>query len=63
MKLDDLKYVEGGPVSKRWDDFASLIMEKKIPASIGIIGNSLELGNEDYFEWIRERNETGYFEF
>jgi|GEM_PF-2546787 len=63
LKLDDLKYVEGGPVSRRWDNFASLIMEKKIPASIGIIGNSLELGNEDYFEWIRERNETGFFEF
>ena len=63
IKLDDLKYVDGGPVSKRWDDFASLIAEKKIPAAIGIIGNSLEKGNEDYFEWIRERNESGLFEF
>jgi len=63
FKLDDLKYVEGGPVSEPWDAFASLIMEKKIPASIGIIGNSLELGNEEYFNWIRERNESGYFEF
>lgn len=63
LKLDDLKYVEGGPVSERWDDFASLIMEKQIPASIGIIGNSLEKGNESYFGWIRERNASGYFEF
>jgi rhamnogalacturonyl hydrolase YesR len=63
LKLDDLKYVEGGPVSRQWDAFASLILEKKVPASIGIIGNSLEIGNEDYFEWIRERNESGYFEF
>ena len=63
LKLDDLVYVEGGPVPERWDDFATLIMEKKVPASIGIIGNSLEVGKEDYFEWIRERNESGYFEF
>ena len=63
LKLDDLRYVEGGPVSRRWDAFASLIMEKKIPASIGIIGNSLESGNEDYIDWIRRKHESGYFEF
>jgi peptidoglycan/xylan/chitin deacetylase (PgdA/CDA1 family) len=63
LKLDDLKYVDGGPVSERWDNFASLIQEKGVPASIGIIGNSLEKGNEDYFKWIMERNESGFFEF
>ncbi len=63
LKLDDLIYVDGGPVSERWDNFASLILEKEVPAAIGIIGNSLEKGNEDYFEWIRERNESGFFEF
>jgi unsaturated chondroitin disaccharide hydrolase len=63
LKLDDLIYVDGGPVSKRWDNFASLVTEKEIPAAIGIIGNSLEKGNGDYFEWIRERNESGLFEF
>ncbi|MEE9460471.1 MAG: polysaccharide deacetylase family protein [Bacteroidales bacterium] len=63
LKLDDLIYVDGGPVSERWDNFASLVTEKEIPAAIGIIGNSLEKGNGDYFEWIRERNESGLFEF
>lgn len=63
LKLDDLIYVDGGPVSKRWDNFASLVTKKEIPAAIGIIGNSLEKGNGDYFEWIRERNESGLFEF
>jgi hypothetical protein len=63
LKLDDLRYVEGGPVSGRWDAFASLVLEKQIPASIGIIGNSLELGSEDYFEWIRQKHESGFFEF
>jgi len=63
LKLDDLKYVEGGPVSKQWDNFANLILEKKVPASIGIIGNSLEVGNGDYFDWIREREKSGLFEF
>ncbi len=63
LKLDDLRYVEGGPVSGRWDAFASLVLEKDIPASIGIIGNSLEPGNADYIQWIRERNASGLFEF
>jgi predicted deacetylase len=63
LKLDALIYVYGGPVSERWDNFAALILEKEVPAAIGIIGNSLEKGNEEYFEWIRERNESGYFEF
>jgi peptidoglycan/xylan/chitin deacetylase (PgdA/CDA1 family) len=63
LKLDDLRYVEDGPVSRRWDDFATLILEKEAPASIGIIGNSMETENEEYFEWIRERHESGLFEF
>lgn len=63
LKLDDLLFVRGGPVSDRWEKFATLIKEKEVPASVGIICNSLEKGDETYIDWIKKRHHSGMFEF
>jgi uncharacterized protein YyaL (SSP411 family) len=35
LKVDDLKFVKGGPVSDQWEKFASLIEKKKSPPPLG----------------------------
>lgn len=67
LKLDDLvgaaagKNAEG--VSPKWERVTRFLEENKIPASYGIIGESLEPANEAYFAWLKERTTAGLIEF
>ena len=58
LKLDDL-----ASKTERWDIVTRYIIHKKVKASIGIIGKSLEGNDQSYFDWIKELHSTGYFEF
>jgi peptidoglycan/xylan/chitin deacetylase (PgdA/CDA1 family) len=62
IKADDLRQVNGR-AHARWKKFADFIKARKIKASIGIIGNSLEGNNPDYINWIKDQQATGLFEF
>ncbi len=63
-KLDDVVYNGStSPVSEKWERLAQLAMEKNVKVAPGIIGNSLEQGDDAYFAWIRDLQDTGLFEF
>jgi peptidoglycan/xylan/chitin deacetylase (PgdA/CDA1 family) len=63
LKADDWTCDSSGSVSGRWVAFVNFVREKKIKASLGIIGRSLEKGNRTYLQLIRELNKSGSFEF
>jgi peptidoglycan/xylan/chitin deacetylase (PgdA/CDA1 family) len=58
LKLDDLR--DAGGTFRRVLDF---LKARQIKCSVGIIGNSLEGGQEDYFSWIKEQHAGGWLEF
>jgi hypothetical protein len=58
LKLDDLQ-----SKTELWDVVTRYIIHKKVKASIGIIGKSLEENDQAYFDWIKELHSTGRFEF
>lgn len=62
IKVDDLIAANGG-VNPRWQKLVDFTRARKIKAGIGIIANSLEKENPVYFNWIKEQQATGLFEF
>lgn len=58
LKLDDLK-----GLAPRWQKLIDFVTERKIKVSVGIICNSLEKENPDYFEWVKKVQQTGLVEF
>jgi len=63
-KVDDVVYNDSlSPVSEKWERFAQLAVQKNVKVAPGIIGNSLEEGDDTYFTWIKELHNTGLFEF
>lgn len=63
LKADDFIYYDKGIIPTRWKTFINYTESKHIKASIGIIGNSLEMGDERYFSLIKAINSRGNFEF
>jgi hypothetical protein len=63
IKADDLTFDSEEVVNSRWQDFADLAVAYEIKVSPGIIGSSLEQGNEAFFDWIANYRKTGMFEF
>jgi len=63
IKVDDLRYNPETVVSERWGRFVDYMEKEQIPASIGLIGESLEKGGSAYSDWIVQKHETGLFEF
>jgi peptidoglycan/xylan/chitin deacetylase (PgdA/CDA1 family) len=63
LKLDDLVKTGKGEVPPRWKKLADFIRERKIKAGIGIICDSLEGESPKYFDWIKEQQAIGLFEF
>jgi peptidoglycan/xylan/chitin deacetylase (PgdA/CDA1 family) len=66
LKLDDV--VAGhlnfaGPVSTRWQRIADYLTTNHIKGSFGIIGESLEKDNPEYFKWIKDIQQAGLIEF
>lgn len=62
LKLDDLGHSKGR-VPEPWKRLGAFLKERRIPASIGIVCNSLEGDNPEYFAWIKELQESGLVEF
>lgn len=62
LKLDDLVAADGR-VPERWARLTSYVETHRIMTSIGIIGNSLEGDQSEYFEELKRLRATGLFEF
>lgn len=62
LKADDLVFDNSNIVSARWRSFINFIELKKIKGSLGLIGNSLEKGNNAYYSYLRNVAAYGYFE-
>lgn len=63
LKADDFTYDYKNVLSSRWQRFIDFIASKKIKASLGIIGNSINYGNNEFYKTIKEIDHSGYFEF
>ena len=62
LKADDVKFVSPGTLSTKWKKFFEYIESKQIKASIGLIGNSLEIGTTDYYSYLINLENSGLFE-
>lgn len=58
IKVDDMKERTPG-----WDRLIEIARENGIKVSIGIICNSLQSKQDDYYEWLRELQNSGMVEF
>lgn len=67
LKLDDLSSENGSRnysgISNKWERVTKFLEVNGVAASFGVIGSSLESGNEKYFDWIKERQAIGTIEF
>jgi peptidoglycan/xylan/chitin deacetylase (PgdA/CDA1 family) len=65
LKLDDVvaRRVGSSPVSIRWQRVADYLKANDIRGSFGIICESLEKDNAEYFQWIKGIHEAGLIEF
>ncbi len=59
LKLDDL-WCENEVVHPGWSQVIAFLNAQNVKGTIGIVGSSMEDGNTDYFDWIKERDEEGY---
>ena len=59
LKLDDLWY-EDGLVHSGWQQVVEFLNEEKVTGTIGLVCESLTEGSDDYFHWIKEREEEGF---
>lgn len=62
LKADDVVFDNVNTISPRWSFFIEYIKSKNIKASLGLIGNSLEKGNESYYSYLKSLANSGYFE-
>lgn len=62
IKADDLR-AKGNGVSARWQKLVDFTCQREIKIGIGIIADSLEADNPDYFDWIKKQNAAGQIEF
>ena len=65
LKFDDVVAAPLGsrPVAPRWQKVADYLKENHLKGSFGIITESLERDNPDYFNWIKDLHEEGLIEF
>ncbi|CAN5735631.1 hypothetical protein BH09VER1_BH09VER1_39820 [soil metagenome] len=63
IKVDDLKTNASGVMPAAWNRFADMIKQRHLKAGIGIICNSLEGEKPKYFQWIKDQQASGLFEF
>ena len=62
LKADDFKFSQQHIIPLGFQRFIEFIESKKIKASIGIIGNTLEKGHQEYFTILKEIADDGSFE-
>ncbi len=63
IKADDLVFDKKNTVNDRWQQFADFAVQENIHVAPGIVGSSLERGDQAFFYWIKKHNDTGLFEF
>ncbi|MBF4983456.1 DUF2334 domain-containing protein [Nonlabens mediterrranea] len=59
LKLDDL-WNEEDLVHNGWIEVINFLNQENIKGTIGIVGNSLETDDNEYFQWIKTRNNEGH---
>ncbi len=62
LKADDITERYGNGLSENWLRFIDFCIEENISASIGIIGRSLEIGSEKYFNQLSDLIKNELFE-
>lgn len=62
LKADDIVFDEKMTISINWQYFFNYIKAKKIKASLGVIGSSLEHNNPNYCAFLKELHRSGTFE-
>jgi len=63
LKADDLFFERKNIISTKWQKFFDYINNKNITASVGIIGNSLDKGSDEYFSLIKSYYFSSNIEF
>jgi len=63
LKLDDLRVGQSGKMPNAWQRVLDILKAKQVKGSIGIICDSLETGNAQYVDWIRQAQQSGLVEF
>ena len=63
LKADDLFFEGKNIISTNWQKFFDYINNKNITASVGIIGNSLDKGSDEYFSLIKSYYFSSNIEF
>ncbi len=62
LKADDLSYSANYIIPLGFQNFIDYVENNNIKASIGLIGNSLEVKNEQYLQYIKNISSDGSFE-
>lgn len=62
LKADDLRFDPDHIISPNWKRFIDYIVAQDIKAGLGIIGASLEEGDERYFDLVKNHHQSGRFE-
>ncbi len=62
FKADDMEFIPDYIISPQWETFLDYMEERQIKVSIGLVCNSLEMGNQEYFSRLKELHNSGYFE-
>lgn len=60
LKLDDLAYQKNGTVHAAWKQVFDYLNTRGVKATIGVIASSLEMGDRNYFAWIKAQHERGH---
>jgi peptidoglycan/xylan/chitin deacetylase (PgdA/CDA1 family) len=62
LKADDMEFIAKSTISPQWEKFIDYMEERQIKVGIGLVCNSLEIGNQEYFSRLKEIHQSGYFE-
>lgn len=63
LVADNLAFDEATIIPEAWRPFLELIQEEQLKASIGIIGEDIERGNDQFFTLIKALHASGLVEF
>lgn len=63
LKADDMTFDPVNIIPPRWKKYIEYVETKRMKATIGIIGSSLEKGNQQYYDQIKEIDRNGSIEF
>lgn len=58
-----MRFVKETVISPRWQRFIDYIETKGIKAGVGVIGESFEEGNEDFYTLLQDIDKRGHIEF